>query len=255
MTGDELSGQTDGAAPGSVTGRSQRHMSDDETTRATAEREHAASDDDTEPAHDTERDEVERDHDTAADTGVGSDPSAANADHTDGSADPSAERLQSELEAARERIAELESALASERERADDLEDRLAEKRAEVDRYVERKEAEFEERKAAATAELVGDLLANVWGPLDRALDAEDPETLREGVDLTREEFRRVLAERGVEILDPEPGTLLDRERHTVVRSVPHDEYEAGRVVDVERPGFRLDDAVEREARVFVAEE
>ncbi|MEZ3117258.1 nucleotide exchange factor GrpE [Halobaculum sp. MBLA0147] len=230
-------------------------MSDDETTRVTAEREHAESDDNTETDPDTEIEEAERDHGTAANASTRSGLAASDTDHTDGSPAPNAERLQSELEAANERIAELESALASERERADDLEDRLAEKRAEVDRYVERKEAEFEERKAAATAELVADLLANVWGPLDRALDAEDPETLREGVDLTREEFRRVLAERGVEVLDPEPGAPLDRERHTVVRSVPHDEYEPGRVVDVERPGFRIDGAVEREARVFVAEE
>lgn len=230
-------------------------MSDDETTRVTAEREHAESDDDTETDPDPETEEGERDHGTAADAGTGSGLAASDTDHTEGSPAPSTERLQSELDAARERIAELESVLEDERERADELEDRLAEKRAEVDRYVERKEAEFEERKAAATAELVGDLLANVWGPLDRALDAEDPETLREGVGLTREEFRRVLDERGVEILDPEPGTPLDRDRHTVVRSVPHDEYDADRVVDVERPGFRLDGAVEREARVFVAEE
>jgi molecular chaperone GrpE len=105
------------------------------------------------------------------------------------------------------------------------------------------------------TADLVEQLLAEVYEPLGRALTREEPdaETLLEGVEMVREQFVATLAADGVEILDPEPGTTLDRNRHTVERTVPA-ETDEGTVCEVLAPGFTVDGEVVTKARVFVAE-
>jgi molecular chaperone GrpE len=56
-----------------------------------------------------------------------------------------------------------------------------------------------------------------------------------------------------VEILEPEPGTTLDRERHAVERTVPAD-APSGTIVEVHDPGFTVEGDVITKASVYVAE-
>ncbi len=148
----------------------------------------------------------------------------------------------------RTRVEELESELAA-------TESRLQAKREEVDDYLRQQEEQLAERRRHATADLVERLLAEVYEPLGRALTAgeRDTETLLEGIEMVREQFAATLAEDGVEILDPEPGTTLDRDRHAVERTVPA-ETDDGTVCEVLEPGFTVDGEVVAKARVFVAE-
>lgn len=148
----------------------------------------------------------------------------------------------------RARVEELESELAA-------TESRLQAKREEVDDYLRQQEEQLAERRRHATADLVERLLAEVYEPLGRALttDERDAETLLEGVELVREQFAATLAEDGIEILDPEPGATLDRDRHAVERTVSA-ETDDGTVCEVLEPGFTVDGEVVAKARVFVAE-
>ena len=148
----------------------------------------------------------------------------------------------------RDRVAALESELA-------DTESQLQAKREEVDDYLRQQEQRLAERRRRVTADLVERLLAEVYEPLGRALTREEPdaETLLEGVELVREQFAATLAADGVEILDPEPGTTLDRNRHTVERTVPA-ETDEGTVCEVLEPGFTVEGEVVTKARVFVAD-
>ncbi|ERH13910.1 MAG: molecular chaperone GrpE, heat shock protein [halophilic archaeon J07HB67] len=166
-------------------------------------------------------------------------------DHTD---------LVERLEETRREIDSLERTLEEERERRTAAEAELAEKREEVDRYVEAKEQRVREEKRRATASLVESLLTRVWTPLGRGLAGDSERGLREGVELTREEFRAVLAEEGVEIIDPEVGAPLDRAVHEVLRTVERPDRQSNTVLQTERPGFRLDDAVVKRAEVFVVD-
>jgi len=146
------------------------------------------------------------------------------------------------------RVAELESELA-------DTEAQLRAKREEVDDYLRRQEERLAERRRRVTADLVERLLAEVYEPLGRALTRDEPdaETLSEGIEMIREQFAATLAADGVEILDPDPGTTLDRDHHAVERTVPA-ETDGGTVCEVLAPGFTVDGEVVSKARVFVAE-
>ena len=152
-----------------------------------------------------------------------------------------------------ERVAALESEVQRLREAVEEREQRLQAKREEVDEYIQTQEARRDERRRRLTADLVSGLLADVYGPLGRALDASDADALREGVALTRENFEAVLAAQNVTILAPEPGTDLDRERHTVERTVPAD-APPETVVELHHPGFAVEGEVIEKASVYVAE-
>lgn len=152
-----------------------------------------------------------------------------------------------------ERVAALESTVERLREAVEEREQRLQAKREEVDDYIQTQEARLDERRRRLTADLVSGLLADVYGPLGRALDASDADALREGVALTRSNFEAVLADQDVTILAPEPGTDLDRDRHTVERTVPAD-APPETVVELHDPGFTVEGEVIEKASVYVAE-
>ncbi len=177
---------------------------------------------------------------------------ADSADHTE-----LTERLEAarrEIDSLEEEVDSLERELEAERERRAAVETELEEKREEVDRYLEAKERRVREEKRRATVSLVESLLTRVWTPLGRGLAGDSEQDLRAGVELTREEFRSVLAAEGVEIIDPDTGTTLDRDVHEVLRAVERPDCQSNTVLQVERPGFRLDGEVVKKAEVFVAD-
>lgn len=168
----------------------------------------------------------------------------------DGSADavdPRVEALEEERAALEERIAELEA-------ERDELTTRLKRAAADFENYKKRQSRRREQLAAEATAELIERLLG-VRDNLKRALEdeAEDIESLREGVKLTLSEFDRVLDAENVEEIDPEPGTEVDPERHEVMLQV-ESEYPEGHVVDVYQAGYERDEKVMRPAQVTVSE-
>lgn len=91
---------------------------------------------------------------------------------------------------------------------------------------------------------------------LDRALQVEGAEdaSLREGVKVTQRSLNHLLAQEGIERIDPE-GDEFDPMWHEAVATVPHREVgvERDTVVEVAQPGYRLDGRLLRPARVVVA--
>ncbi len=153
-----------------------------------------------------------------------------------------------------EHLVGLESERSDAAERAAELEEKLQRTRADFQNYKKRakkRQAEVEER---ATEDLVERML-EVRDNLSRALADEsgDAESLREGVELTLDEFDRVLTEEGVEEISPEPGSETDPSRHEVMMRVDSDEPE-GTVAEVYRPGYEMAGRVVRPAQVTVSE-
>ncbi|MFB6073056.1 MAG: nucleotide exchange factor GrpE [Halobacterium sp.] len=151
-------------------------------------------------------------------------------------------------------LAETEAALADAEDEIEDLTERLQAKQADFQNYKQRAKRKQDQIRERATEDLVERLL-DVRDNLGRALeeDSEDADALREGVELTKKEFDRVLEAEGVEEIRPDPGTDVDAQRHEVMMRVDDDQPE-GTVVDVYRPGYEMAGKVLRTAQVTVSD-
>ena len=207
---------------------------------------------------------TDRDAATAAedDGAAGDEASDAAADGTDDEA-ASGEDLVAEIAVHDEelagrvadhldRAAELEGErddLAAER---DDLTERLQRTQADFQNYKKRAKRRQEEIRERATEDLIERLL-EVRDNLDRALDQGEGADIRDGVEATRREFDRVLADEDVERIDPDPGSEVDPQRHEVLSQVPADQPE-GTVAGVYRAGYEMAGQVLRPAQVTTSE-
>lgn len=164
-------------------------------------------------------------------------------------------------EALKERVAELEAErdelqaeLSDAEAEIEDLTERLQRKAADFENYKKRQQRRREEVEAAATESLLERLL-DVRDNLKRATDqqAEDVESLREGVKLTLAELDKVLDAEDVSEIDPEPGTDVEPTRHEVMLRVESDQP-ADRIAEVYQPGYERGDKVLRPAQVTVSD-
>lgn len=151
------------------------------------------------------------------------------------------------------RVGELEDDLDEAESEVADLTERLQAKQAEFKNYKQRAKRKQEDVRERATEDLVERLL-DVRDNLGRALDQDgDGEGIREGVELTRKEFDRVLESEGVSEIRPEAGDDVDATRHEVMMRVDSDRPE-GTVEDVYRPGYEMGGKVLRTAQVTVSD-
>mgnify|MGYP000565404680 CR=1 FL=1 len=164
------------------------------------------------------------------------------------------EELAPEVEALQDRIEELESEVESLETELETAEERLERTRADFRNYKERTKQQKAEIKERATEDLVERLL-DVRDNLGRALEEESDsiESVREGVELTRKQFDRVLEEENVSRIHPEPGAEVDPNRHEVMMRV-ESEQEPDTVASVYRPGYEMAEKILRPAQVTVSE-
>jgi molecular chaperone GrpE len=169
------------------------------------------------------------------------------------------EELAAEVDELADRVAELESELTAvddrlreREERVEELETKLKRKQAEFQNYKKRQKKRREEIKERATEEFVSQVVS-VRDNLVRALDQDEGADIRGGLESTLEEFDRLLDAEGVAVIDPEPGSETDPQRHEVMMRVESDRPE-GTVADVYQPGYEMGDRVIRAAQVTVSE-
>lgn len=204
----------------------------------------------------TDREESEREAagDVSDDTDE-TEPSADAAEETD-----ETETSDSELVA---RVAAYDEALAADvstveqraeenEARVDELESKLARNRAEFENYKKRAKKRQEQIEETATADLV-ERLTEVRNNLLRALEQDEGEDIRPGVESTLETFDRVLDEEGVTPIEPEPGSEVDPQRHEVMMRVESDQP-ADSIASVFRPGYEMAEQVIEAAQVTVSE-
>ncbi len=160
-----------------------------------------------------------------------------------------------------ERVADHDEALAKEleteradyEERIDELESKLTRKQADFQNFKKRQQKKLEQQTARATESLVEDLLP-VRDNLSRALEQDGDADIRDGVEGTLRELDRVLADEGVERIEPEPGEDPDPQRHEVMMRVESDRP-AGTIDELYRPGYEMGEKVIRTAQVTVSQE
>jgi len=148
-----------------------------------------------------------------------------------------------------------ERVAALERER-DELYARLQRVSADFENYQQRTKRE----KAKWSHEAVRGLLDGLLPALDSLdyavaafdRDVKDPAALRQGVELCRDTFQRVLSGEGLTVLHVEPGHLYDSDKHLAIGIHETEEVDDETVAYVARPGYMLGDVVLRPAQVGV---
>lgn len=156
-----------------------------------------------------------------------------------------------ETSSAEDRVAELEA-------RIKELEDQRLRDLAEFENIKKRLEKEKQQAIAYAHEQFARDTLA-VIDSLDNALvsiegaanSEEALEQIKEGINLTLDQFKKVFAKHGIELIDMESG--FDPHFHEAVMQVESGEHESGQIVQVLQKGYKIKDRVLRPAMVSVA--
>jgi len=154
-----------------------------------------------------------------------------------------------EVEKLRARVEELEAAL----EEKHDLHLRAV---AELQNFKKRTARDHREKQQYAGQNVISAILPvmdNLRRVLKHQADA-GTEDFAKGVEMTVEEFFRVLAGFGVTVIDCE-GEQFDPNMHEAVARVETEEVPEGTVIAVDTPGYCLHDRCLRPARVVVAAE
>ncbi|MFN2254457.1 MAG: nucleotide exchange factor GrpE [Candidatus Promineifilaceae bacterium] len=165
-----------------------------------------------------------------------------------------AEELESEAAKAEQRVNELEEALKAAQEGHNEEADRLQQIETDFLESKQRLERRFAIQAEEQRKTVLRDLLP-VLDNLDLALDhipgGGSGQDLRQGVELTRQSFLKMLARHDVFPLDP-LGKAFDPELQEAVGTMPDPTLPPGTVARVEQKGYRIGDELLRPARVLV---
>jgi molecular chaperone GrpE len=165
-----------------------------------------------------------------------------------------AEELESEAAKAEQRVNELETALKAAQAGHNEEAERLQKIESDFLDSKQRLERRFAIQAEEQRKNVLRDLLP-VLDNLDLALDhlpeGSSGQDLRQGVDLTRQSFLKMLARHDVYPLDP-VGHEFNPELHEAVGTVNNPSLPPGTVASVEQKGYRIGDELLRPARVLV---
>lgn len=125
--------------------------------------------------------------------------------------------------------------------------------RADLENQRRRMERDVQNACRFANKQILGDLLP-VFDSLDAALVAAgEAGPLRDGVELTLRELRRVTGNHGLYEIAPAPGEAFNPDLHQAMSVVEAEGVEAGAVAQVFQKGYRLNEQLLRPAMVAVA--
>lgn len=170
---------------------------------------------------------------------------AQNAQHTEEESEEltSEQKLEKELEEAKKTIEEQK--------------DKYLRLSAEFDNYRKRTMKEKAELIKNGGEKAISAILP-ILDDLERALQnmqkADNVQSMYEGLDLIFQKFHKVLAQEGLQKMEP-IGETFDTDYHEAIALVPApDEAQKGKVLDCVQTGYKLNDKVIRHAKVVVAQ-
>jgi len=151
--------------------------------------------------------------------------------------------------------AELKSQLTTAEQDVEEWRDRALRLQAEMENYRKRQRRLAEERVAEERERLLRRFL-EVADELERALTEPraDANSLHQGIELTYRSLMQFLKQEGVEPV-PAQGQPFDPGWHEAAGAMPRREHgvQPNTVVEVLRPGYRLEGRLLRPARVIVS--
>lgn len=135
----------------------------------------------------------------------------------------------------------------------ENLKDQLLRKAAEFENYKRRTESEISTLFKYASEGLITELLP-VLDDFDRVLKdtSQDTETLRKGVELIYEKFKKTLEKQGLKEMES-TGKPFDVNLHDALLQQESGEVEPNTIIDTVEKGYFLKDKVIRHAKVIVS--
>lgn len=174
-------------------------------------------------------------------------------------AETQAEEAQGTEEQAEEPTAEqkLEKELEKAKKTIEEQKDKYLRLSAEFDNYRKRTMKEKAELIKNGGEKAISAILP-ILDDLERALQnmqkADNVQAMYEGLDLIFQKFHKVLAQEGLQKMEP-VGETFDTDYHEAIALVPApDEAQKGKVLDCVQTGYKLNDKVIRHAKVVVAQ-
>ena len=141
-------------------------------------------------------------------------------------------------------------------EKVAELEDLRLRDLAEFENIKKRLEKEKMQSIAYSQESFARDLLV-VIDSLDNAnatmdnLEEVNVEKIKEGIDLTVDQFKKIFEKHGIELVDIEDG--FDPNFHEAVMKVDSPEHSEGEIVQVLQKGYKIKDRLLRSAMVSIA--
>ena len=150
---------------------------------------------------------------------------------------------------------DLQSALLAAEQRALAFQDAMLRMQAEMENLRKRMARDLERSRRLALEQVMNDLLP-VRDSLERGLEAAEGagtvEALREGKLMTMKMLCKVMADHGLEEIDPR-GQPFNPEFHEAISMLPSEDAPADTVLEVVQKGYRLHERLIRPARVVVS--
>lgn len=151
----------------------------------------------------------------------------------------------------------LEKELEEAKKTIEEQKDKYLRLSAEFDNYRKRTMKEKAELIKNGGEKAISAILP-ILDDLERALQnmqkADNVQSMYEGLDLIFQKFHKVLAQEGLQKMEP-VGETFDTDYHEAIALVPApDEAQKGKVLDCVQTGYKLNDKVIRHAKVVVAQ-
>lgn len=151
----------------------------------------------------------------------------------------------------------LEKELEEAKKTIEEQKDKYLRLSAEFDNYRKRTMKEKTELIKNGGEKAISAILP-ILDDLERALQnmqkADNVQSMYEGLDLIFQKFHKVLAQEGLQKMEP-VGETFDTDYHEAIALVPApDEAQKGKVLDCVQTGYKLNDKVIRHAKVVVAQ-
>jgi molecular chaperone GrpE len=125
---------------------------------------------------------------------------------------------------------------------------------ADFDNYKKRAARDREDVYRYAESDILKDVLPSVDNlalALDKAADKEDP--FVKGVQLVYDTLLKALEGHGAKPMENPLGKELDPNFHEAIATLPNEEYEEGRISNIVKTGWMLNDKLLRAAQVVVS--
>lgn len=140
--------------------------------------------------------------------------------------------------------------------KAKDYEDRYLRAMADLDNFRRRAAREREESRLLANAGLIEEILPaldNLRLGLAAAANHPEAAVVSKGFEAVAMQLRQILADHGLEVIEPAPGDDFDHNLHEAVSQQPSDEIGDHKVITAVRAGYQLNQRLLRPASVVVS--
>jgi molecular chaperone GrpE len=165
------------------------------------------------------------------------------------------ERMRNEEEGLFDSEADLEAQIRDAEKRAQESHELLLRVRADMENLRKRTQKDLENAHKYGIEKFVAELLP-VMDSMEMGLAAEDVtvESLREGMELTRNMMQKALEKFGVEAVDP-MNERFNPDHHQAMSMQPAADVEPNTVIGVMQKGYLLNNRLVRPAMVMVSRE